>query len=216
MGDLKTATPDVLAGNPPRIYIHLTIDKGLLPRFFKLLEKGFMLEAQTGCSIKELLCSQFAIPEVYLEERVQTIFLDANAVDDVNRAMVSNRSTLALSASMPGVAGAMLRKGGHYAAMRSQISFARSGSKSQAQKGRIILKLFNLVAKELGPKFLRDGIWLEGRNFEHFCLKHGIELQKHCRRAECDANTIAVSDLTKLDLSCKLINLRLSTEPAPL
>jgi hypothetical protein len=98
----------------------MCLEDELIPRFFQLLQQGFAVKVQAGCSVKTLLCEQLGLSPEYLEERIQTIFLDGRPVDDVNSAIIEDGSTLALSAAMPGLAGATLRKGGYYAPMRGR------------------------------------------------------------------------------------------------
>jgi len=143
--------------NTSSINLSLTLEKTLIPFFYQLLSKGFVINARTGCTIKELLCVQVGIKDDYLEERIQTIFLDNKTVDDVNSAVILEGSILALSAAMPGVLGATVRKGGWYAPMRRQISQDKDIASDTNIKGEITIKLFNLIAKELGPLFLEQG-----------------------------------------------------------
>lgn len=150
------------------ISICLTLNPSLIPKFYQLLGQGFRLNVRVGCSIKELLCKQLGISEDYLEDRIQTLFLDGKSVDDVNTAFVMEGSSLALSAAMPGLVGATLRKGGNFAPMRSQISHQTDKTSFSRKKGTIILKLFNLLVKELGPIFLQQGVWIHGKDFEVF------------------------------------------------
>ena len=142
--------------------LSLIVESKLVPLFFQLLGHGFSLNVQTGCSVKELLCNQLGIHEDYLAQRIQTIFLNAKVVDDVNSAIVDRDATLALSGAMPGLVGAILRSGGFYAPMRSQISHQKNEPTLQLKNGKITLKLWNLVVKEIGPVFLESGIWVQG------------------------------------------------------
>jgi len=61
--------------------------------------------ARVGLSVKKVLCEQWGISPEYLDKRVKTIFLNGNAVDDIDKAILQDGSTLALSAAMPGLAG---------------------------------------------------------------------------------------------------------------
>ena len=117
----------------------MTAEKDRIPAFSPVLAKGFVVKIQVGCTVRELVCDQFGLSVDYLENRIQTIFLDGKAVDNVNTAVVRQDSTLALSAAMPGLAGATLRRGGFFAAMRSQIThnkIEKSEKKSKKTKKR--------------------------------------------------------------------------------
>jgi len=111
---------EVAAGTADRL--HLTLRADWIPLFFSLLQKGFMLEVKVGCSVRSLLLDQMGLSAEYIERRIQTLFVDSKPVDDLDRVAIRDGSTLALSSAMPGLLGATLRRGGYYAAMRSQIT----------------------------------------------------------------------------------------------
>ena len=92
--------------------IEMTLQTDLISRLYPMLSAGFKVKAQTTCSIKDLLCRQIGISEDYLEKKIQTIFLDGKAIDDVDEPLVLDGSRLSLSAAMPGLAGTTLRRGG--------------------------------------------------------------------------------------------------------
>jgi hypothetical protein len=56
-----------------------------------------------------VLCDQFQVETDYLENRIKTIFLDGKPVDDEDKAVLKNGSTLALSAAMPGLVDSTFR-----------------------------------------------------------------------------------------------------------
>ena len=140
------------------VKVKTQISPNMLSCFFPLFQQGITVEVETGCSIKELLCGQMGIDHVYLEERITTIFLNGKPVDDCAAAVVGDGAVLALSAAMPGLVGAMLRKGGFYSAMRSNITYRTQNADSIRANGRIRLKLFNSIMGEAGPLVLRRGI----------------------------------------------------------
>jgi hypothetical protein len=137
----------------------LQLDTDEIRVFFPLFQQGVEIEARIGTSLKDLLCRQYKIPPDYLEERVKTIFLNGKAVDDPEQALVSENCVIALSAAMPGLAGAVLRRGGALAGFRNSITYhADISHNPDSAKGWITLKLFNLLTAELGPAFLKKGI----------------------------------------------------------
>ena len=186
------------AGDIPNVKLTIVVKDEIAPIFFQLLGHGFNLPVQTGCSVKELLCGQFGIAEDYLNERIKTIFLNAKVVDDAGSATVNEGSTLALSGAMPGLVGAILRSGGFYAPMRSQISYDRSKSLSQPGTGKITLKLLNLVVKELGPAFLERGIWFNGEKLQEFIRGHLAELTSGDATFELDGATVQANNIQEL------------------
>jgi hypothetical protein len=186
-------------------HIFLTVRAGLISRFLPLLSKGFRVVARTGCSIKNLLCQQLGIQENYLEEKIQTIFLNGKAIDDLNAPVIQDGSILSLSAAMPGLAGATLRRGGHLAAMRAQISHKKEATTGQDQTGTVTLKLFNLTARDIGPFFLKQGIWISGSDLEEIFDKFGQDIQAGFRLAEVNNKKITATGFLQLDWKKKAV-----------
>jgi hypothetical protein len=180
-----------------KIYIVTTGE--LLPRFFKLLEQGFIVKTQAGCSIKDLLCEKLGIDEEYLANRIQTLFLDGKPVDNVEKAYLPNDATLALSAAMPGLVGATFRKGGTFAAMRNTISYNAETSSTGRGETRVKLKLFNMVLKELGPIFLENGVWIRKEKLNEFLSLNLKDLKTACSSVDMNDQKIDVNRLAEID-----------------
>ncbi|MDH4206196.1 MAG: hypothetical protein OEV45_11785 [Desulfobacteraceae bacterium] len=189
--------------------ISLTIRPDRMSLFSPLLGQGFTLKIRTGISVRDLLCLQIGVSDNYLDQRIQTIFLDGKVVDNVDTAVIRQGSTLALSAAMPGLAGATLRRGGAYAAMRSQISHKNNTVDDSAENGTVILKLFNLVALELGPMFLTQGIWIDGKNLENFFQRVPDFFWDGCLTAEIDGISQDVRKISLMKLSQQQVFLKL-------
>jgi hypothetical protein len=142
----------------PLRQIQLTVAADRFPLFFGLLRSGFSVDLTVGCSLEHMLCAQLEIAPDYLRDRAQTVFLNSSPVDDLASASVADGDVISLSAAMPGLNGAVMRRGGPLSEMRRSISHAPDQVRNQLSPGRITLKLFNLVAKELGPQFLTRGV----------------------------------------------------------
>jgi hypothetical protein len=194
--------------------LSLLVKAELVPIFFQLLGHGFKVNVQTGCSIKELLCNQLGIDEDYLSERIQTIFLNFKVVDDVNSAIVNEGSVLALSGAMPGLVGAILRSGGYYAAMRSQISHKKNPTSRPQGTAPITLKLLNLIVKELGPTFLQNGIILKGEQLQEFIESRLEDLKIKCLAVEFNDKPVEIDSFRKVDWKTKLVFLQVKSEQA--
>jgi hypothetical protein len=193
-----------------KIYIVTTNE--LLPRFFKLLEQGFIVKTQTGCSIKNLLCEQLHIEEEYLDKRIQTLFLNGKAVDDAETAYIQDNATLALSAAMPGLVGATFRKGGTYAAMRNTISYNAEISNKDKGEARVKLKLFNMVLKELGPIFLTNGVWIRKEKFNEFLSRYLKEIKAAGSLIHLNDEKIDIDKLEQMNLKNTEIFLQVTSE----
>ena len=186
----------------------------LVPIFFQLLGQGFKVNVQTGGSVKELLCNQLGIDEDYLAARIQTIFLNARVVDDINSAIVTEGSVLALSGAMPGLVGAILRSGGMYAGMRSQISHKKNQSPLPQKTAPITLKLLNLIVKELGPTFLQNGIMIKGEQLQEFIESRLEDLKIKCLAVEFNDKPVEIDNLRNADWKTKLVFLQVKSEQA--
>ena len=192
-------------------HISLTVNTGLLPAFSQLLQNGFWIKGNVGCSVKAFLCGQFGLSPEYLEKRIQTIFLNGDVVDDVERATVEDGTTLSLSAAMPGLAGAVLRKGGYYAAMREQISCKGETTSASMQSGKVSVKLFNMPLQELGPIFLEHGIWVESDKFKDILKARADDFQKGCGEVLADGRQLEFKQFLEMDWGMGDIFLQVKT-----
>jgi hypothetical protein len=161
-------------------------------RFAPLLGGGFRLSGAGGLALEAFLVAEAGIPADYLRERVQTLFMDGRPVDDAGTAVVREGGVISLSAAMPGLAGAVLRRSGVYAAMRRSISHDPAAPASR-DRGRIgvTLKLFNLIARELGPGFLARGIVVDSGELRDFLDRQGRWLWAACDTAAIDGRETA-------------------------
>jgi hypothetical protein len=146
--------------------VHLTIASETVrwDDFSGLLQRGVFCQLATRCSVQDFLTGQLGIDPDYVRDRIATVFVDGSVVDDLQTATLRPGSTLTLSAAMPGLVGATLRKGGFYSAMRSEISWKADDDARQRLDGppdTIRLKLFNTVLREIGPALLRRGVLVD-------------------------------------------------------
>lgn len=158
MNQTTTDQPSI----PPELKpLTLNLPAEQLSVFFPLLQKGITVPATVGCTLKSLLTEQFLIPVEYVTDRITTIFMDNHPVDDLDRTIIQNGSRVTLSAAMPGLVGATMRRGGFYAALRQGISHLLESDTADDACGTIRLKLFNLLLAEIGPLLLARGLILE-------------------------------------------------------
>lgn len=168
----------------------LTLPEAAVPRFFPILGQGFLVKGPGGETVEGFLQKAASASPAYLKERVQTVFLNGKALDDLKTATVGDGATLALSAAMPGLAGAVLRRGGFYAAMRRQISHEAGGPAGTGQEITVTLKLFNLVARDLGPSLLANGILVPADQLKDFIERQGRWIWVGCIAAEANGSPI--------------------------
>jgi hypothetical protein len=143
--------------------IEIQISQASAGKFSSLLGQGVGIDVPLGISLEELLSIHLGLGTDYVRDRIQTIFMNGKAIDREQEAMVNEGVTVALSAAMPGLVGATLRKAGPLSAMRAGISHNRIRKPGDLKRGRITLKLFNMIAEETGPLILTQGVWLTGR-----------------------------------------------------
>jgi hypothetical protein len=139
--------------------------------FFPLLARGIQFRCDQGNTIHAFLSQDLELTEEYIQNRIQTIFSNGKAVDDTKNTPIAAGDTVALSAAMPGLVGATFRRGGRYASMRQNVSYQNRDREGQDQNKIITLKLFNLIAKEIGPMVLSMGIYIPGTELADFLLK---------------------------------------------
>lgn len=186
------------------VHITLTLnrDKVNVPSFLPLLQREFLVETQGGRSIKQLLCETYEIDEDYLKHRINTLFLDGKPVDDVDATTVNIGSTVALSAAMPGLVGATLRKGGKLANLRSSISYDGKSAFAETNRiGRVGIKLFNMVVQEIGPFFLKQGILVKKEDLESFFKDFEDVLCATTNSSEKDGQPLSFDQLAAMDWS---------------
>ena len=160
--------------------LRLTMKPELIREFFPILQQGFRVTARVGCTLRKLLCEQFAMGNDYVAERITTIFLNGKATDDLDDAVVRDGSTIALSAAMPGLVGATMRRGGYYSAMRSSITHTDEVSSGEDRIGTVRVKLFNLLLAELGPDFLRRGAVVAAADMTEFLGSRDEQFWRGC------------------------------------
>ena len=179
-----------------RLWVDLTVSAASLWRFFALLRKGFLVETPLPCNLETLLCERLRIPAEYVAQRVQTVFLNGRAVDDVPTATVAHGAVVTLSAAMPGLVGATLRKGGKLTNLRSNISHRSTAAGRNAQRpGQVTVKLFNLICAELAPDFLGRGVLLPPDDFQDFLSDTWSETAADCSAARVDGQPLAAAGL---------------------
>jgi hypothetical protein len=172
----------------------LRAPSGLTP-FYPLLQRGFQVRTRLGCSVQTFLSEDLSIDPDYIENRIQTVFLDGHPVDDVNKTAVADGAVLALSAAMPGLVGATMRRSGVLAGFRDTITYRASDACASDAQGFVTIKLFNLLVRELGPGFLERAVWVEAPVLADLLAAHGEELEEGCGHAEWNGEKVAVTDL---------------------
>lgn len=192
-------------------HIRMQFEPTLIARFFsQILSKGVRCGACLPCGIKELLCEQIGLPPAYVDDRVQTVFLNGKPVDDLDTAVVVFDDSVALSAAMPGLLGAILRKDGYYAAMRREITHRSECAAAGTGDGFVTVKLFNLTVREVGPLLLEYGIWLAPSELGDFLHDGAEALQEACQKVTLDGNDTQLAALPEKLSAAELVFLQVN------
>ncbi|WP_236891536.1 hypothetical protein [Desulfoluna limicola] len=185
-----------------RTTLILTLDDATMSSFVPLLQKGVQVKAQLGRSMKHLLCEQYGVNPEYLTERIQTIFLDGKVVDNVETTTVKGGAIIALSAAMPGLAGATLRTGGLLAAFRDGLTHEEDLEAVDSHElGMVTVKLFNLLVRELGPVLLEKGVWVTREDAESLVKRWADTPLRAIDHVEMDGLKVSLEELAGLDWS---------------
>ena len=174
--------------------LFLKLRPGREPRFLSIFQQGIYLRTRTGSTMAQVLDAA-GFTRKYLEERVQTVFLDGSAIDDPDSEIVRGGCVIALSAAMPGLAGAILRKGSPISALRSKTSAQKDLHSTDDAIETLRLKLFNRVAEEMGPELLHRGILLKRSDFENFMASRPGLMEEAVLEAELDGVTVSPAGL---------------------
>jgi hypothetical protein len=177
-------------------YPHLcfVIDKTLVSRFSLLLQRGVMVRALVSCTVKGFLSEQIGLSPDAID-RIQSIILDGSPVDDLDSAIIKDGSSLALSAAMPGLVGATLRRGGAYSSLRSSITHRETAALGVSGDGLVQIKLFNLLMNELGYDFLRKGIFVSSYDLKEFLTGQSRDFWQGCRQVIINGKPIEPGSL---------------------
>jgi len=164
-----------------------------------LLQAGFQIQALVGCTLREFLCMEMEICGDYANKRIQTIFIDGKAVDDFDQAHVFPGTRLALSGAMPGLVGAVMRRGGALGGLRDSITYRADELRPVEKQGLVHIRLYNFIAEELAHIFLRRGVLIDAAKVSTFLSRRkawlpGLKLENASGELE-DLNPDAVREL---------------------
>jgi hypothetical protein len=168
----------------------------LLPRsaaggFSPLLQGGVDLEVPAGTTVEGLLTEVVGLSREYVSDRVSTVFLDRDAVDDLTSAVLAQGSVLALSAAMPGLVGGTMRRGSPLAAMRSSVSHRPGGGEGGDEPVTVRVKVFNLLLEELGVPLLAGGVVVSSARLRSFLARVAPSFWSGCREAVMDSHPLS-------------------------
>ncbi len=134
----------------------VTMQPGI-PGTMTLLQKGVIIHATGGMSIREFMVEVIGLQPDYAETRVRAIFVNGSPVDDIDGVKITDGDEISLSGALPGISGIAMCRDTPIGAFRSDIS-AKSSDAVRSGDAAIYLKLFNLIAQEAGNTLLNKGV----------------------------------------------------------
>ncbi len=150
--------------------LRLTVVRDALPLFTTVLQSGIEIKTSHGQTLAKFLNTFPGFTAGYLADTVQTIFLNGTAVDDLALPLTGKKPVLALSAAMPGLAGAIFRRNSFHSALRTETKSLQSEEKQQ-KSTTVTLKLFNSIARDRGEYFLQGGFCMQADLLAAFLAK---------------------------------------------
>lgn len=170
-------------------HLSFVINDASISSFLLLLQRGFLIKAHVGCSVYQFLREEIGVSPDTIEN-IQSIFLDGRPVDDLESAMIKDGSILALSAAMPGLVGATLRRGGAYSSFRNTITYRETDVQCISGEGFVRVKLFNLLMNQLGPGFLTKGIFVKSSDLMSLLTGQSQVFWQGCRQVLLDGKPV--------------------------
>jgi hypothetical protein len=95
--------------------------------------------------------------------------------------------------------------------MRSQITHVEEAESPQRTDGQIIVKLFNLTIRELGPLFLQRGIWMDSEELSDFFKSQSHHLEGGCVEVTVDGRNAEMAKIPSWNFTAKWVHLQLGT-----
>jgi len=173
-----------------------------------MLQSGFHLDGVEGSTIASLLVSVPGFTETYIEEEIHTIFYNGDAIDDMDTRLSGPSATVALAGAMPGLAGAIVRKGSPWGALRKTPEIG--GADRTGGHVNVLVKLFNTIAVDRGPELLTTGTRINAHDLHHF-LALRPSLLNSFRAVTFNESPVASDELEPLLSSCDQIRLQVHT-----
>lgn len=174
--------------------ITFDVDGPLVSHFFLLLQQGVTIRSRTGCNVTAFLREELGA-DIETIKKIQSVILDGKPVDDLESAVIKDGSVLALSAAMPGLVGATLRRGGTYSSFRSAITYHETQEECVKGEGLVQIKIFNLLMAELGPGLLQRGVVIRSENFIRFATGQSQDFWQGCRQIILDGKPLDAGEL---------------------
>jgi len=117
--------------------------------------QGIEIVAHVGGSLSAFLADVLQVDKDFIENQLPVIFLDGRPVDHPEAAIVRDGSQIALSGSLPGLAGIALTRHSPSAAFRDELTEAPPAQPVPQRKGTLAIKPFSPLATLPSPGRLK-------------------------------------------------------------
>ncbi len=182
-----------------------------IKRLATLLQRGFLIPCADPIPLETLLLDLPGFNREYIHNRIETIFINGSAADSPAHSLMPG-STVALSAAMPGLAGAIFRKGGPHAGLRTLPPPPKPEDHSRHEF--VTLKLFNRVADDTVEPFLRQGILMRHATLTRFFRNRTEQLQHILSSISIDTAMIPLDKIVQLPDNQDIFLVRAETDTA--
>ncbi len=184
--------------------LRLTLPQTIAAGFASLLQHGILIPVDRPVDMLPLLLTLPGCTETYIEAAVQTIFVNGVAVDRLDHMLIAG-DTLALSAAMPGLAGAIFRRQGIHGTLRSQSQNKPAADRSAA--GYITLKLFNRIAADRIVDLLLQGIQVHSQAFRDFASRRE-DLMREPVELRLNDRAVGAAEMLEIVASVPLLRIQ--------
>lgn len=185
--------------------ITIELSSKLARTFASLLQEGFYRFIAKPVPIRDFLIGLPGFSAEYIESAVQTIFHNGVAADSLESPLHAG-DTLALSAAMPGLAGAIFRREGMHASLRSKVE--EPVNAASGREGFVLVKLYNQIGADRAVDALLDGARISGASLVSF-IKRRVDLRGGGVRIFHEGHRISTDELLNLVSTKQQIELSL-------
>lgn len=196
----------------PQTSVTLTVSLESFHLFTTVLQSGIEVKTSTATEMGEFLFQLPGFTADYINSTVETIFLNGTPVDDLSLPFTGKNPVLALSAAMPGLAGAIFRKNSIHTALRTQTDSSQH-LYNHKQAKTITLKLFNSVAKDRGGSLLAAGVSIKASKVLTFLQKR-TGLSDYITGIEINSKAVNLAALFDKLSEFQIITLKVKTTHA--
>lgn len=142
--------------------VSLNVNAIDLEKYSHLLQTGFIVEAEYGRTLHDIMRSLPGFTDSYIENDVHAIFLNGTAIDDIDIPMVQSGDVVALSAWMPSHLSNSLHR--RDVVQERPVDVGKEGQETIS----LTIKLFNIIADDRGLEVLNQGVRMRGKTVHNF------------------------------------------------